>query len=223
MLESRRLYQRLIPLVILSAFSGLLIVQYFVPAGTALDDVRKNLLSINSTVMLMTQLFGLTTLVMWRTRMAIRRTGGRMNIFSSFVFLVFFIFFIALGLLDPEKLHGGATYSLVYQATVGALGYSATGFKFVNHSFWTFRLFASVSTVESATLFLTWLLTYLRELSVATLIFPPFALVGDWIEMFPFAAASRALLLSTAVGACVIAARALLGREPGLIDMEMVT
>jgi len=71
-------------------------------------------------------------------------------------------------------------------------------------------------------LLLAWLLTYMRELSFFVFIFPPMALIGDWIEMFPFAAASRALLLSTAVGACIIAARALLGREPGLIDMEMV-
>jgi hypothetical protein len=123
---------------------------------------------------------------------------------------------------DPVKLHGGTLYRTVYLATVATLTATALGFKFVHHAFWTFRLFAAVSSFESTVLFLTWLLTYLRELSLPVYLFPPMALIGDWIELYAFAAASRALLLSTAIGACIIAARALVGREPGLVDMEMI-
>jgi hypothetical protein len=220
---SKRLYQRQIPLIILSVFAGVLIVQYFAPPRTPLDAAKNELISVNNTVMLMTQLFGVVTLLLWRGRSLYRRTGTLTQRISNVVFWATYIAFLILGVAaDPVKLHAGATYRTVYLATVATLTTTATGFKFVHHTFWTFRLFSSVASLESAVLFLTWLLTYLRELPFFVYLFPPFALIGDWIEMFPFAAASRALLLSTAVGACIIAARALVGREPGLIDMEMV-
>lgn len=219
---SKRFYQRQIPLVILSVLAGILMVQYFAPKGTPLDAVQKEILSANATVFLMTQLFGVATLILWRSRSLYRRTGARTQQVSNVVFWGTYIVFIIIGLGDPVKLHGGTFYSTVYVATVGALSTAATGIKFLHHAFWTFRLFAAAASLESMVLLLAWLLTYMRELSFFVFIFPPMALIGDWIEMFPFAAASRALLLSTAVGACIIAARALLGREPGLIDMEMV-
>jgi len=222
-LASRRLYQRQIPLIVLSVFAGILIAQYFAVAGTPLDPAQKEFLSVNNTVMLMTQLFGLSTLLLWRGRSIYRRTGKRTQAVSNVVFWLTYIFFVLLGVAaDPVKLHGGALYRTVYLATVAVLTSTATGFKFVHHAFWTFRLFAAVSSLESAVLFLTWLLTYLRELSLPVYLFPPMAFIGDWIELYAFAAASRALLLSTAVGACIIAARSLVGREPGLVDMEMI-
>lgn len=225
---SRRLYQRLIPMFIMSAMAVVLIIQYFLPyigttKTTVLDGARTDLLAINSTVMSMTQLFGIVTLLLWRTRNAVRRVGNKKNVFSSMMFMVWYVLFLAIIFIaDPVKLTGGQFYTLWFQATLGILTTSATGIKFLHHSFWTFRLFASVATYESATLFIVWLITFLRNMSLAVFLVPPIAFLGDWVEVYAFAAASRALLLSTAVGACIIAARAIVGREPGLIDMEMV-
>jgi len=226
-LASRRVYQRTIPLVIMSAISVWLIVDYFLPVDpvtkkNAIAPVSQNLLAINSTVMLMTQLFGTVTLLLWRARNAIRRTGNKKNVFSSIMFMGWYIFYLVLGFVDPSKLNTGTTYTLFFQASVGVLSLSAAGVKFLHHTFWTFRLFASVATYESATLFIVWAIVFLRNMSLGILIAPPLAFLGDWIEVYAFAAASRALLLSTAVGACIIAARAIVFKEPGLIDMEMV-
>ena len=224
---SRRLYQRFLPLLIMSAISAWLIVDYFLPTDpvtkkNAVAPISQNMLAMNSTVMLMTQLFGTLTLLLWRARNAIRHTGNRKNVFSSIMFMGWYIFYIALGLIDPSKLNTGTIYTLFFQASIGILSTTAAGVKFLHHTFWTFRLFASVATYESATLFIVWAVVFLRNASLGILVLPQLALVGDWIEVYAFAAASRALLLSTAVGACIIAARAIVGREPGLIDMEMV-
>lgn len=224
---SRRVYQRMIPLIIMSAISVWLIVDYFMPVDpvtkkNAIAPVSQNLLAINSTVMLMTQLFGTVTLLLWRARSAIRHVGNRKNVFSSILFMGWYIFYIILGFVDPSKLNTGTIYTLFFQASVGILSTSAAGVKFLHHTYWTFRLFASVATYESATLFIVWAITFLRNASLGTLAFPPLAFLGDWIELYAFAAASRALLLSTAVGACIIAARAIVFKEPGLIDMEMI-
>jgi hypothetical protein len=224
---SRRVYQRVIPLLIMSAISAWLIVDYFLPVDpvtkkNAIAPVSQNLLAMNSTVMLMTQLFGTVTLLLWRARSAIRRVGNRKNVFSSIMFMGWYIFYIALGFYDPSKLNNGTVFTLFFQASVGILSTTAAGVKFLHHTFWTFRLFASVATYESAVLFIVWAITFLRNASLGTLIVPQLAFVGDWVELYAFAAASRALLLSTAVGACIIAARALVMKEPGLIDMEMV-
>lgn len=223
-LSSRRLYQRTLPLFIMSAIAAVLIIQYFAPAGTVFDPARTNILAIVSTVTATIQLYALVTLLLWRARVVVRRQGNMTNIFSSFVFFAWFIFLVGLWLFDhdPVKMSSGTTYLAIYAATVGILSTSASGIKFVHHIFWTFRLFASAATLESGILFVTWLLTYLREMSLGILIWPGFAPIGDWISLFPYTAASRSLLLATGVGACIIAARAIVFKEPGLIDAEMV-
>jgi hypothetical protein len=224
-LSSRRLYQRTLPLFVMSAIAAVLIVQYFAPVGTVFDPARTNILAVVSTVTATVQLYALTTLLLWRARSVVRRQGGnKTTIFSSVIFFAWFIFLVGLWLFDhdPVKLSSGTTYLAIYGATVGILSTSASGIKFVHHIFWTFRLFASAATLESGILFVTWLLTYLREMSLGILIWPGFAPIGDWISLFPYTAASRSLLLATGVGACIIAARAIVFREPGLIDAEMV-
>lgn len=206
----------------------MLVVEYFeanAPAGqpkTALQVFQTDLLGMANTAALLVQIFATCTLLLWQSRRVYRRTGLRRQIYSSSVFLAVFIFFMALGLSQFEKLAPGANYRLLYMTFIGTLTATATGIKFLHHAFWTFRLFAAVTTLESATLFIAWFLTYAREMVLTVALWPGFALIGDTIEVIPFSASSRALLLSTAVAAIIIAARALVGREPGLIDMEMV-
>jgi len=224
-IASRRTYQRTIPLAIMSFLIVVLTVQYFNPDSSAsnpLNSFKTGLLGMGTSVALLVQIFGVFTLLLWRTRSVVRRTGGiNRQVYSSVVFLLVFVIFILLGLSTPQ-LNNGATYQLLYMTFIGTLTTTATGIKFVHHAFWTFRLFASVSTPESAVLFLAWLFTYIRESAFLTAAWSGFQLIGDTIELYVFAAASRALLLSTAVAAMIIAARALVGKEPGLIDMEMV-
>jgi hypothetical protein len=207
----------------MSAIAAILIVQYFAPPRTVLDSAQSNILGVVSTVTAIAQLYAVTTLLLWRARTVVRRTGSRTNIFSSFVFFGWYIFMVGLAVfMDPVRLSSGAIYLAVFAATIGILDIAALGIKFVHHIFWTFRLFASTHTLESAVLFLFWFLTYLREMSLGMFIWAGFGVTGDWIALFPYTAASRALLLATGVGACIIAARALVFREPGLIDAEMV-
>jgi len=68
---------------------------------------------------------------------------------------------------------------------------------------------------------LTWLFVVFRELPVFVAIYPPLYEVGTWIEQVVNGSVQRAALGAAGVGTLILGIRALVGKEPGLIEMEI--
>lgn len=103
------------------------------------------------------------------------------------------------------------------------IAYAAGGMytAWVHHPYNSYRYFRFTS-VESGLMFLAWLFISFRELSSIVAVWPPFYDIGTWIEGVPNTAAQRAMLATTGLGAIVLGIRALVGREPGMIEVEAV-
>jgi hypothetical protein len=84
------------------------------------------------------------------------------------------------------------------------------------------RTFFRIRTIESAAFFAAWILTYFRETSSLVTFFPPFLSIGDWIMAVPHNAVMRAALVVAATGSTVLGVRAIVFREPGLVEAEVV-
>ena len=61
----------------------------------------------------------------------------------------------------------------------------------------------------------------LREMGAVVAYIPQFEVIGDWIMKVPYTASNRGAMIAAGIGVVVLAIRALVGREPGLIEMEM--
>jgi hypothetical protein len=59
-------------------------------------------------------------------------------------------------------------------------------------------------------------------MSLTVAIWPGFKDIGDWIFQIPYVASYRAITIVGATGTLIIAVRALLRKEVGIIEMERV-
>jgi hypothetical protein len=145
----------------------------------------------------------------------------RSRIINSWTYIVFLVVMMILALSDPSQLTKGFYYQLIY---TWILGYASQGMRFGvigGNIYGAYLTFSRTSTIESALLFLGFLLTTFREMTFYAYIFPPFIPVGDWIAFVINVAAERASYLAVGAGSVIMAVRAIVGREPGLIEMEM--
>jgi uncharacterized membrane protein len=217
---SRRIYQRQIPLFLIAVLAGIFIVEYFlVPIGplTALKD---ELLAWGVNMSAVAILFGQIMLILWHGRVLMARKETPRRLFESGVFAAGFIAFGLLALSDPRTISGDL-FTMLYLAFVmkfsqgiGSCGWPAQ----VNA---VFRMF-KVTSLETLTISTVYVVTWLRYLTAFTAFVPIIIPVVDWIITVPHAAAQRAGLIGAAVGAIVIGIRALVGREPGLMEYEVM-
>jgi hypothetical protein len=219
---SKLLYQRRIPTFLVSIVAGIFIVEYFLPYNVPLADLTKELTLWGTILYSCSLLYGITILVMTMIRRAIRRRSGKFTGFRAVAMsatclgtaVVFTILALATGGTTSTTFRFWYTYIIAYAA--GGF-YSA----WVHHPYNSYRYFRFTS-IASSMMFIAWLFISFRELSFFVALWPTFYDIGTWIETVPNTAAQRAMLATTGLGAIVIGIRAILGREPGMIEVEAV-
>jgi hypothetical protein len=219
---SKIFYQRTIPTFIVSVIAGIFIVEYFVPEFPPLRDLTTELTLWGTILYSCSLLFGIVILLMTMARRAQRRrsgkfTGGRAVLMSATCLgavMIYTIIALATGGTTSTTFRFWYTYIIAYAA--GGM-YTA----WVHHPYNSYRYFRFTS-VESSLMFLCWLFISFRELSSFVAIWPPFYDIGTWIEGVPNTAAQRAMLATTGIGTIVLGIRAIMGREPGMIEVEAV-
>jgi hypothetical protein len=214
---SRRLYQRTIPLFIVSLVAGIMIVEYFVVPGTILTTLKEEIQLWGSVIGTLTLAFGYLMLVMRYGRSIYRRETGR-PLLNAAATIGSLIFFLAIGLAF-EGGNTGPEFLLLY-GYIPMYVSTASGMYWPHHTYNPFRLFKWTSP-EAIALYLGWILTLLGEMSALVAIWPPFADITYWIQSVPQTGTNRAALAAAAISGIVLGIRALAGREPGLIEMEI--
>lgn len=219
---SKIIYQRTIPTFIVSIIAGIFIVEYFAPTFVPLQDLTTELTLWGTILYSCSLLYGIVILIMTMLRRAQRRrsgkfTGWRAVAMSATCLGTALIYtLIALGTGGTTSVTFRFWYTFIIAYAAGGM-YTA----WVHHPYNSYRYFRFTS-VESGLMFLAWLFISFRELSSIVAVWPPFYDIGTWIEGVPNTAAQRAMLATTGLGAIVLGIRALVGREPGMIEVEAV-
>jgi len=215
---SRRVYQRLIPLFIVSVFAGISLIVYFVTPSAASKAVSGEILQWGVVLSTVTMIYAsITIMVMHTRRLAERKETTRM-LFNSSVMVGSFVMVMAIGLFAP----GGLTSELLEAVTTYIFGYIYAGIltDWAYHPYTSYRRFRLISA-ESTVMFITFLFTVLRNMTAVVVAVPGIAVIGDWIAAVPAMATMRAALAAAGIGQLVLGIRALAQREPGLIELEM--
>jgi len=215
---SRRIYQRIFPLFIVSLVTGLLIAEYFI-SFDPLTSLKNELSLWGVIVTTCTMIFANVALV-WGNLRTLRRKASSKEIFNSVVFLGITLLFLALGLYDPG-MTSGKMFLAVYVPTMGLIGTVIWINANIFFGWAAIQRMARIRTPEAAVLLLSFLFTVFYSMTILLAIWPPFNSIGEWIATVPNMAVQRGALGAAAVGGIVLGIRALVGKEPGLVEMEM--
>jgi hypothetical protein len=218
---SKRVYQRQIPLLLVSIISGLFIAEYFL-VYEPLSMIKKELTEWGTIISLFILLFGNLMLLASH----IRRLGQRDRIpgkeyFRSVVLIIFVIVFFALAFGSGPQLTSGALFALVWTNVYGIMG---IGIAVGHHTFFTWhaiKRIITLRTLDVAVLLITTFFSLFMYITSAVATFPTLLVIAEWIKATPNTSAQRAALLAAAVGGIVLGIRALVMRETGLIEAEV--
>jgi len=217
---SKRTYQRQIPLFLISLIAAILIIEYFAAPFEPLIDLKNELTLWGVILTAMTILYAQVTLLLGHIRRVVERKEPRRQIIESGIFLASFLFFALLALSHPARIYG-PLFSLLFLGLLAKfqLGFQSCGWPAqVNAVFRMFR----VTSLESATICTCYIITWLFNMPFFRFYLPALGPVGLWIQFVPHTAAQRAGLIGAAVGAIIVGVRALVGKEPGLMEVEIV-
>lgn len=218
---SKTIYTRSLALAMISLVILICVLQYFVPPFGPLTSLKDEIViwgvAVSSTLLIYGQVLTLASNV----RRLVARKESRRRLIGSASLLAAFSLVIIGGLVDPKNLESGvwgqaATQVFYTYANTGIGGLSGSLFMWA-----AIRRFGKMRSVESLILFLVWLDCMMRNMS--SLVFLSgggVAAIADWIGLIPHAAANRAALAAIGVGELAIGVRAMMGKEPGLIEAE---
>ena len=214
---TRRFYQRTLPTFLVSVLAGILIVQYFFPIPYG-KELYSELTAWGTIITTVTFVFANVSIFVMHTRRILLRKATTRLLFNSAVLLSGFFAIILIYILVP----GGRTSIIMTQWQYYMIGFAQMGMRadWAWHPYTSFRMMR-ITSLESGLFVVSWILSCLQQLPLWTSFVPAFGPIGDWIGSIPMTAAQRAGLACSGVSSVILAVRAVAGREPGLIEVEV--
>ena len=210
---STQTIRRNIPLLIAFLVGMLMVVEWFFVPRQIRDAAR-----LVSTWGIIIAAFasGLGAInLMLRTYARVKNRKGYDWIYAIYLMVIFAVFLVvgvSYGHASPQFNWWYSTFLLPCSAT----SYAITLFLMSSAMY---RLFKARS-VEGAALLISAFLVILMNTTSATLIFPGFLVIGNWIMDVLTTSAYRAILIGLALGTVMIGFRTLLGMERGYLGGE---
>ena len=220
-IASRRFYQRVIPLFVIAFFTGLLIIQYFVayqPLKDTVDEMNRWGNIISAFAMLMATIY----LIYFNGAALSRgiRKGSFNAAFPGAAFLVVYLVLVVIALSDPN-LTRGTLFTLVNTPINTAL-YTAIYFSGELMATWMALVrLGPIRNLEGSVLFAGFFLYSLTQLNFLFAVYPQVVDLQNWFLNVEQAAVMRSVVGAAGVGSLILALRALVGKEPGLVEMEV--
>jgi len=87
--------------------------------------------------------------------------------------------------------------------------------------YWVLRRFSEFRTIDRIAQLVMWFLLAIRGTNAIIVPYPFLIEMIDWVRFTLYTGALNGVLFTVACGAIVISIRSILGREPGLIEMEV--
>ena len=215
---SKALYQRQIPLFVISFLVALFMVESVI-AYQPLTDLKNSATAWVTIVANVATLYGITTLLILHVRRLTKAEQQLRQRFPSIVTLATMALFIAVSLI-----YGGyqsELFQFLYLEALSIVGLNMIALKYSGHFFATYRSFTRHMSWEAVLFFVSWFISVARNVSLLIYLFPWLAPIADWIYLVPNVAALRAATLAAAVGTVMVGLRALIMRERGIIETEV--
>jgi hypothetical protein len=218
-LSSRRLYQRIGPLFVCAVFVGVFIGQTIID-WEPWDFVYNVFQDTQGMVQIMVQLFAAFILFYGKIRSVTRyRTEERTLLVRNITILVFGVFlswfFWSTG--GHESVEASAVVPIIQGSCQRGLFFARYGMMY----YWVLRRFSEFRTIDRIAQLGMWFLLTIRGTNALIVPYPFLIEWIDWVRFTLYAGALNGVLFTVACGAVIISIRALLGREPGLIEMEV--
>lgn len=210
-------YQRTVPTFLVSIFAGILLIHYFAPSTTEFNSVQAEITQWGTILTALAFIYGYISILMIHARRLILRKATGRELFGSIIVFVSFLAIMAIFFFVPGGIE--SSFSATWQFYLLSFATTSVVIDWAFHPFACVRMFR-VTSIEAAVMFVSWLFACLSQLSAWTLYIPALGPMGDWIGAIPMTATQRAALACTAVSSIVLAVRALVGKEPGLIEVE---
>lgn len=220
-LRSKRLYQRQLPLFLVSAVSAFVVLEYFVGyKGSPVTAVKDELLLWASTMTYPISLFAYTTMVLGAAHRMRERTKPGAS-YRGAVYFGSLVFFGALCLSSPALLNG-ELFASIMAFTATFVG------NFINITIIpmmivvTLRMFMNTRSLDGFAFMVVFLAVYILErTTIFTVLWPDARIIGKWIDDIPVAGSQTGIIMVAAVSAIILDLRALVGKEPGTVELEV--
>ena len=171
-------------------------------------------------VNMMVQIFAAFVLYYGKVRSVARyRTEERTLLVRNITILGFSAFlawfFFSTG--GHESLEASAVIPIIQGSCQYGLFLARYGMMY----YWVFRRFSEFRTVDRIAQLAMWFLLSIRGTNALIVPYPILIEWIDWVRFTLYTGALNGVLFTVACGAVIISIRALLGKEPGLIEMEV--
>jgi hypothetical protein len=216
---SKRIYQFTIPLYLVSVISGLLIADYFLVVP-ALADFSTQIGKWGSILSAFAIIYASVVLTATRIQV-LAAQKSRKDVFRSVVYLITFFGFAALALTDTTLLTSSSAFIDVYSPTMSQVGMMVWVSGPSYNNWMRMRKLSRIQSLEALVLWIFSILRGMYGLTVITANAPIIFTIGDWARTVPYAAVQQAASAAAGVGGILLGVRALVGKEPGLVEMEI--
>lgn len=206
-----------IPVFITSFFIGFYLLQYFI--GTAPLTGMKSTFDLSSSVIVGVAGFfaiflGVTNQIrqlsrQWKEPLS-KKKFGNMAILGTFI--VFSVVAIFQG-------QASRTYQLLYQYIPGYVTFNGLS------GYWDLYLMLRLIRFDDIYIILyyvTVIFRFAHDITVVSYYFTPIYNLIEWVKYIPHSGSYMGTQFAAGVGLVILGVRALLGKEPGLIELEKV-
>ncbi len=217
---SKRLYQRMGALFVCSLFVGVYIGNSFI-SWEPLQYVYNSFQTGYGMVKNVVELYAALILYLGAARMMINyKSYSRTFVVRGATIIIFSVMLATFFLSQPLYHESGAS-STVNNVLQGSCTYGLFLARYGMMYYWLLRRFCEFRSIDRIAQLAIWFLWTWRDMPILVQTLPGIDTVVDWLRVTLYAGALRGVLVTVAVGSFILSLRALIGREPGLIEAEI--
>ena len=218
---TKRLYQFQIPLFLVSLFAGIAIAEYFLNIG-ALTSVKNEVLQWGVIITAFTTLFAYVVLVSSNAKTIARASAPMKNRVRSLILLVVIAVFCIAALMDPVKLTGGETFNFLYANIITTIGFGMSLGTHIVFTWAAIKKLQKIPDIETLIMLICFTLEIFGDgMTMMPALLPAFSSAQSWIKLIPNMIGQRAAIAAAGMGAVILGLRALVWKEPGIIELEI--
>jgi len=218
---TKRLYQFQFPLLVITVSAGIIIAQYYIK-DTTLNYLQSETIRWGTIVTALIAVFAYVSLILANVRRIGNKNVETKNKVRSITFLITLAIFALLAFSDPVKLTGGANYNMLYTTViaVGSIGLWVIADPMLIWA--SIKRLMRINNIETLIMLITFVIEIAAEgMTMVPAMYSPVGDVGVWVKSVPNMIGQRAAVAAAGVGGVILALRAIIWKEPGLVEVEL--
>lgn len=217
---SKRLYQRFGALFVCSLFVGVYIGNSFIdwePVQFIYTAFQGGYGMVKNVV----ELYAAVVLYLGAARMMVNYKSYSRTFVVRGATIIIFSVMLAIFFLTQPNYHESDLSSLVNNVLQGSASNGLFLARYGMMYYWLLRRFCEFRSIDRIAQLAIWFMWTWRDMPILVQTVPGIDTFVDWLRQTLYTGALRGVLVTVAVGSFVLSLRALIGREPGLIEAEI--